>query len=398
MASAPVAEDVTVAALEADPYPLYARLRREAPVAFVPAVGLWFVTRWSDVTSAAEDTLRFPATMPGSPLDRTLGGANILTVDHEPHEQMRVPMEPTLRPRRVEEQAPALVGRIADSLLDDVADRGGAELMSVFCEPLSVLSLAEVIGLPGGLDAPTMQRWFHELATGTSNYEGAPEKQRVADAVGVEIDRTLRSHLESVLASPDGSMVSDMLHAASGDLDERMASFMPTLKLALIGGLQEPGHGLGTTIAGLLSDADQLAAVLADPQTLIRKAVDEGIRWVSPIGTQGRAAERGAVLAGIEIPEGAPVGLIVQSANRDEEVWGPTADRFDLFRPKHANAAFGFGTHFCVGHQLARVQMRTGLGHLLDRLPALRPDPDRPPRFGGWEYRGPTELHVRWDA
>jgi cytochrome P450 len=87
---------------------------------------------------------------------------------------------------------------------------------------------------------------------------------------------------------------------------------------------------------------------------------------------------------------------MVPSANRDETVWGDGADDFDLRRTKHANAAFGFGPHFCVGHQLARIQMRTGLRLLLDRFPRLHLDSERPPLFRGWEYRGPATLAVRW--
>ena len=393
---APV-DHATVAELEADPYPAYARMRRETPVCYVPAVDLWFVTRWADVTAGAEDPVRFPASMPGSPLDRTLGGRSVLTVDSAEHERMRAPMESILRPRLIERTAPEIVERMCDELIDAIARDGQAELMSAFCEPLSVLSLAEVIGLRG-LDAPTLRRWFHEIASGTSNYENDPAKQPLADATSAEVDRMLRSQFEDQLANPDGTMVSNMLHAESGDLDQRMAAFMPTLKLALIGGLQEPGHGLGSTLAGLLSDPHQRDAVLADPGTLVRKAVDEGIRWISPIGTQGRGAGPAVIVAGVEIPQGANVGLMVPSANRDEEVWGPTADDFDVFRPRHANAAFGFGQHFCVGHQLARVQMRAGLRKLLERLPGLRLSNDRPPVFSGWEYRGPSALHVVWNA
>jgi cytochrome P450 len=191
-------------------------------------------------------------------------------------------------------------------------------------------------------------------------------------------------------------MVSDMLHAENGDLDERMRAFMPTLKLALIGGLQEPADGLGSTIAGIFGDDDQRGAFLADPAGLVRQSVDEGIRWVSPIGTQGRAAGPGVAVAGVEIPEGEAVGLIIPSANRDEDVWGPTADAYDLFRSRHANAAFGFGPHFCVGHQLARLQMRIGLRLLVERLPGLHLDPGAEVVFRGWEYRGPTSLHAGW--
>jgi len=395
--NASTAADVTVSALEADPYPIYARLRREAPVCYVAAVGLWFVTRWADVVAGAEDPVRFPASMPGSPLDRTLAGRSVLTVDGQEQEQMRAPMEATLRPRLVEQRALEIVVRTCDALLDGFADRGEIELMSAYCEPLSVSSLAEVIGLRDP-SVDMLRRWFHEIAKGTSNYEDDPSKQAIADATVAEIDRVLRPQLEDQLERPDGTMVSDMLHAEAGDVDGRMAAFMPTLKLALIGGLQEPGHGLGSTVTGLVSNPEQLEAVRQDPDALIRKAVDEGIRWISPIGTQGRCAGPAVELHGVSIPEGDGVGLMVPSANRDEEVWGPTADEFDLFRPRHANAAFGFGPHFCVGHQLARVQMRVGLRRLLQRLPGLHLHPDHTPVFSGWEYRGPAELWVRWNA
>jgi cytochrome P450 len=391
-----VIDDVTVETLEHDPYPIYARLRREEPVAFVPAVGLWFVTRWQDLVDAAEDSTRFPAALPDSPLDRTCGGPTVLTVDGAEQTRLREPMEGTLRPRTIERFAPEIVAAIATRLLDGfVADRE-VDLMDAFCEPLAVLSLARAIGLPEDLDAATLRRWFHDIAGGTSNYEADREKQRVADATAAEVDDVLRPRLELLLAEPDGTMLSDMLHAETGDLETRMHDFMPTLKLALIGGLQEPAHGLGSTIVGLLEHPAQLAAVRDQPQILIRRAVDEGLRWVSPIGTQGRVAGHGAIVSGVTIPPGDAVGLMIPSANRDEEIWGDTADAFDLRRAKHANAAFGFGPHFCVGHQLARIQMRTGLGALLDRCPGLQLDPQRPPVFRGWEYRGPATLPVRW--
>ncbi|MGZ4150238.1 MAG: cytochrome P450, partial [Actinomycetota bacterium] len=311
MAEGPVIDDVTVEDLERDPYPVYARLRREAPVAYVPAVGLWFVTRWQDVVDAAEDPVRFPAALPDSPLDRTCGGTTVLTVDGEAQERLREPMERTLRPKRIEQLAPDVVAAIANGLLDAFGADGEADLIDAYCEPLAVLSLARVIGLPAELDAPTLRRWFHEIAGGTSNYEGDAEKQRIADATAAEVDEVLRPRLERMLAEPNGTMLSDMLHAQEGDLDERMRGFLPTLKVALIGGLQEPGHGLGSTIVGLLEHPDQLDAVRADPAKQIRRAVDEGLRWVSPIGTQGRVAGHDATPSGVRIPPGDAVGLIV---------------------------------------------------------------------------------------
>jgi cytochrome P450 len=160
----------------------------------------------------------------------------------------------------------------------------------------------------------------------------------------------------------------------------------------LLGGMQEPGHACGSTLVGLL-ESRQIRAV-TDDLTLVRDAVEEGLRWVSPIGTQTRRAIADVELGGIAVPAGANLGLLVSSANRDEEVWGPTADEFDLFRPRRNHAAFGFGPHFCSGHHFSRVQMRIALTRLLERYPGMRLDPDRPPLFDGWEFRAPQHLHV----
>jgi cytochrome P450 len=184
--------------------------------------------------------------------------------------------------------------------------------MSEYLEPLSVISLARLIGLGDDLDAPTLVRWFAGLVAGTSNFEGDASKQAVADATATEISQRLRPLLDELLERPDGTLVSDMLHSVGGDLDERMRAVMPTLLLVLIGGLQEPGHGAAATLLGLLSNPDQAAVFAAEPARLARDAVEEGLRWTSPIGTQTRAAAAGVRLAGVDLPEGCAVALVVR--------------------------------------------------------------------------------------
>ena len=115
-------------------------------------------------------------------------------------------------------------------------------------------------------------------------------------------------------------------------------------------------------------------ALAADPAGLVQDAVEEGLRWVSPIGTQTRRVLVETELGGVTLPVGANLGVLVSSANRDEEVWGPTADEYDLFRPRRNHAAFGFGSHFCSGHHFSRVQMRIAIQRLFERLPSLRAD------------------------
>jgi cytochrome P450 len=387
---------ITVEELDADPYPIYARMRREAPVCFVPAVGLWFVTRWADVEFATSNPELIDSSVTPSPLDRVMGGPSILVLDGAPQKKLRAMIDPSLRPRVVESTTPDVVTPIVDELLDGIADRGEAELMSEFFEPVSVLSLGRVLGL-GELDGDTLRRWFYGLAQGAINFEDDPAKWAVSDATGAEIDRTLAPILERLWETPDASTISTMLQHAEGSFEERVGAVLPTLKVILLGGMQEPGHAAGSTVAGLL-EAGQAAALAADPAGLVRDAIEEGLRWVSPIGTQTRRVVVETELGGVTLPVGANLGVLVSSANRDEEVFGPTADAYDLFRPRRNHAAFGFGPHFCSGHHFSRVQMRIAIQRLFERLPTLRGDGGRPPELSGWEFRAPRHLHVCWDA
>lgn len=387
------AATITVEELERDPYPVYARLRREAPVCFVPAVGLWFVTTWTEVEHAATHPETFTAAVEPSPLTRTMGGESILLVDGERQKRLRGMLDPSLRPRVVEASTPELIEPLVAGLLDGLERRGEAELMADYFEPVSVIGLGRVLGL-GHLDGDTLRRWFHGLAQGAINFEDDPARWEIADATGAEIDRELAPVFERLAAEPDGSTIATMLAHAEGSFEERVAAILPTLKVILLGGMQEPGHAAGSTLVGLL-ESGQVADVVADP-TLVRDAVEEGLRWISPIGTQTRRAVVETELGGVTVPAGANLGLLVSSANRDESVWGDDADRFDQHRPRRNHAAFGFGPHFCSGHHFSRVQMRIALSRLLERLPGLRLDPERHPVFSGWEFRAPRHLHVRW--
>jgi len=385
--STPTISEITVEALEADPFPIYARLREEAPVCFVPAVGLHLVTRWDDVQHVATHPEIFTAEVDASPLVRTLG-VNVLTVDGADHARMRAGMDAPMRPRAVEGYAPGVIEPIARRHLDAIAARPGAELMSAYCEPVSVLALGAVMGL-GDLDADTLRRWFGDLATGGANFEQDPEKQAVADATSAEIDARLEPLLDRLEREPDDSVLAHMLAA-----DATRAEVLSNLKLILLGGMQEPGHALGICVWALLTHPETLARVRAD-RGLIRPAVEEALRWHSPVGTQTRQVTQPVTLAGVELQPGDALAAVLASANRDERHW-PDADRYDIDR-RGAHAAFGLGAHHCAGAPLARHEVRLPLEMLLDRFPKLRLDPAHEVELAGWEFRAPTALHVRWD-
>src|SRR5689334_11687505 len=195
------------------------------------------------------------------------------------------------------------------------------------------------------------------------------------------------------LAHPDDGLISHLVHASAGSLEERLAFVMPSFKLVLLGGLQEPAHGGATVTERLLRHPDQLAAVRADT-SLVPAAVEEGLRWTAPIGNLLRGIAPGTSLGGVTFPDDARAILVVASANRDRDVWGDTADAFDIRRPKRASLSFAIGPHYCIGHYFARAQLETAVGMLIERFPRLRLDPAAEPVYRGHEYRSPKSLRV----
>ncbi|MDX6591573.1 MAG: hypothetical protein QOJ13_769 [Gaiellales bacterium] len=393
MSTAPAfAESITVEDLERDPYPIYRRLRDEAPVCHVPAVELTLITRWDDVQHIATHPETFTADVDSSPLTRTLG-QNVLTVDGERHKRLRAVLDPSMRPKRAAEMGHAVIGPIAERHLAAMRDRGHGELMAEYCEPVSVLSLGAVMGLEG-VDAETLRRWFGDLALGGANFEGDPEKQRVADATSAEVDQVVGPILDRLEVEPKGSVLSDMLHLEPPGGKLSRAEVLANLKLILLGGMQEPGHGLGIALYALSTHPEALADVRAD-QGLVRGAIEESLRWLSPVGTQTRQLTAPATIAGVDLEAGTAIAAVLSSANRDERHW-EDPERFDI-RRRGAHAAFGLGPHHCAGAPFARLEVSLPLQLLLDELPELRLDPDHGVGFSGWEFRAPLALHARWD-
>lgn len=359
----------------------------------MPCLDVWMVTSWATVEAACADPLAFPAHVDSSPTERALGGISMMTTDGEPAKQRRRPFDATLRPRAVEATMASVFERLCRERLDAIEDRGSVDLVPDYFEPVSVLSLAHGMGIAAAVDAPTLVRWFGGLAAGVSNYEGDPAKTARCDAISAEIDEVVTPLFARRLEHPSDDLIGHLVAAFEGPLDARLAQVMPSFKLVLLGGLQEPAHGGATVTERLLRHPEQLAAVRADP-SLVPAAVEEGLRWTAPIGNLLRGIAPGTTLGGVDLPAGERAILVVSSANRDREIWGPTGDAFDINRPRRANLSFATGPHYCIGHHFARVQLSTAVGMLLERFPGLHLDPDSEPVYRGHEYRSPKSLRV----
>jgi cytochrome P450 len=381
--------------LERDPYPAYARLRAEEPVSWVESVGLWLVTRWDDVDHVIKTPELFSAETEPSTLNRTFG-KNLLGSEGAYHQRIRSIIQPWFRNQAIGHYPEAVIAPLTNQLIDGFAARGEVELASEFAEPLSVRVLKRATGLGDAVDDETLRRWFHELALGAANFEADPEKQRVADAASREVNETVAPVLERLQDEADDTLLSSMLHTEIDGQRLSREEIQSNLKVMIVGGLQAASDLIAIATWALLLHPEQAARVAADPG-LVPHAVEEGARWHSPVGTSTRQATRNAKLAGVQLERGALIAAVLASANRDERHWSEP-DRYDVDGHRRPHLAFAGGPHVCVGALLARQEARTALRLLLERLPALRLDPDRPAAFSGWEFRSPDHVHVRFET
>jgi cytochrome P450 len=386
-------ESITLEALERDPYPIYARLRDEEPVSWVPAVQLWLVTRYDDVRAVDLDPEAFTGATDPSTLNRTMG-VNMLGSEG-PHQQwLRAVAEPPFRPRDVEARTQGTIPKLAHELIDGFDDRGEADLFTDYADPMSVRSLQFMLGLD---EVPWQEllRWNQGLMLGLANFESDPEKQAPADRASAELGEAIERVLDRLEREPDGSVLSWMLHHEDDGRRMSPAEIVANTKLMLSGGLQEPRDVIALVVWALGAHPTQLDEVRTD-RSLVKAAVEETLRWAGPVGTSTRQATRDVELAGIPLPRGALIGAVLSSANRDPRHWREP-DRFDIHRKEGAHLAFAIGTHFCLGAWFGRHLARVSLEILLERLPGLRLDPDRPPVLSGWEFRAPDSTWVLWD-
>ncbi|RBQ17674.1 hypothetical protein DP939_22640 [Spongiactinospora rosea] len=375
--------------LDVDPYPTYARLRRTAPVAWVPSMHTYFVTRWADVRRVARDAEVFSAEVHDSPLSRAIG-PNLLHSDDPRHAEQRAPLTRALRPSAVAAAMAAIVDAAVADLLADVLPRGRADLITDFAENLSLRVLREVSGLPPVAPA-ILRRWVDTIGRAAANYERDPAKDADVERTNAEIDETLAGLIAR--GAPDGSIIAAIAGGRRSLPDQEFARLCSTVKLLIIGGIQEPRDLFGTALHAYLTRPDVRAAVDRDPQGAVPRLVEESLRWGSPVGTVTRQVVRPVELSGTRLDPGVTVAAVLASANRDESRW-TAPDDFDIDREDLRHMAFAAGVHACVGAALARTEVRAALTAVIERCDDLRLTAE--PAVRGWEFRGPTDLHVAW--
>jgi cytochrome P450 family 142 subfamily A polypeptide 1 len=383
-ATHPTRDDIDLVAGEfwgRDPHEEMAWMRANAPVYWDGRV--WGITRYADLKAIAKD----PATFSNAGGIRPDSGPipMMIDMDDPAHLKRRKLVNKGFTPRRVREQE-AAVRRACDQIIDSVCERGECDLVTDVAAWLPMIMIGDALGVAPE-DRAQLLAWSDALLSALTGK--AEDMGSAADAFTGYTTFALET-IADRRANPRNDLMSVLVHAeVDGDRLEDDEVLHESL-LILIGGDETTRHVISGGMYQLLTHPDQRDALAADPE-LVPGAVEEMLRWVSPIKNMARTATRDVSIGTQTIAEGDKMLLLYSSANRDEDVFDD-ASQFAITRTPNDHVAFGFGTHFCLGASLARLELTCMVDHLLRRLPDLEVAQDgeptaRPANFvSGYEH------------
>ena len=382
----------TVAGDVRDPYPELALKRRESPVELKMQFGFDLTERltatayrYDDVATILRDNDTYSSGAIRDLLAVVMGPFVLVGMDEPEHKRHRHLVSHAFRSKTLAHWEDDLMGDVIDELIDAFVARGSAELVREFTFRFPVQVIAEVLGVPRADHAQ-----FHEYAVQIINVAADPD---AGIRAGAAMREYLVDHVEARRKEPGTDVISDLVTSEiDGEMldDEEIYSF---LRLLLPAGAETTYRATGNFIFGLLSHPEQTEMLAAD-RSLMTQAVEEAIRWETPLLITQRRCTRETELNGVTIPEGADVIANLGSANHDETRWDD-GEAFDITRTPQPQIAFGAGPHMCLGMHLARLELKVAANRLLDRLPNLRLDPEGDdPHIHGERFRSPTSLPV----
>jgi cytochrome P450 len=389
MSNAPHYE-IDVPTFWADPYPDLARMRKEAPIAFVPQLGSTVFTRRDDIFTQEKRIDVFSSHQPAGLMNRLMGH-NMMRKDGDAHMSERAAMFPAVSPRTVKETWIKQFQAHADRILDEIAPTGHADLTRELALPLSAECLKDITGLTN-MRYQDMDAWSQAMIDGIANYTGDSGVEARCRAATAGIDAAIDDMIPVVKKHPNTSILSVLL--ASG---QPVDSIRANIKLAISGGQNEPRDAISGTVWALLTHPDQLALVTAGKAKWL-DVFEEYARWIAPIQMSPRRVAKPWSYRGVDFEPEDRVFFMFGSANRDEACFA-CPDSFDVRRDTQKSIAFGAGPHYCAGAFASRAMVAdVALPGVFARLKGLRLDRREPVRIGGWAFRGLLNLPVTWDA
>ncbi|PRX63887.1 cytochrome P450 [Nonomuraea fuscirosea] len=380
------------------PYNVYDQLRREAPVSYYEPTGQWLVARHADVNAllrdrrlgrsylhvATHEEFGRPAEPEfQEPFWRVIR-AGMLDVEPPVHTRLRRLVSRAFTPRMVESLRPR-VRAIAGELVAAYVDKGGGDLIAEVAEPLPVTVIAEMLGIPGQ-DRHLLRPWSADIC-GMYELNPAPEAQHTAVRAAEEFAGYLKSLAAERRRAPGEDLISALTQIDELTEDELVG----TCVLLLNAGHEATVNVTGNGWWSLFRNPGELARLRGD-RSLLPTAVEELMRWDTPLQMFERWVLEDIEVHGVRIPRGSEVALLFGSANRDPAVF-EDPDRLDVGRADNPHISFGAGIHFCLGAPLARIELAESFGALLDRAGTLelRQEPSWKP---GYVIRGLQSLDL----
>jgi cytochrome P450 family 142 subfamily A polypeptide 1 len=357
-----------------DPFEAFAWMRRHAPAYFDADAGVWGISRHADIKEISKDPEMFSSAggiRPDSPALPMM-----IDFDAPEHVRRRRLVSEGFTPKRIRESEEG-IRAVCDSIIDKVCEQGSADFVRDIAAPLPMIVIGDLLGVAPE-DRDDLLRWSDDMVKAL----GAPDPAAMDIATMAAIEYA--SYITTVVEQrrrdrQDGDLIGTLVHAEiDGDrLDEE--SLIYESLLILIGGDETTRHVISGGMYELLRHPEQFQALRAD-RSLMPTAVEEMLRWVSPIKNMARTITRDLEFHGETLHQGQKLLLLYPSANRDEEVFDDP-ESFDITRSPNDHLAFGFGSHFCLGNRLARLELAVMFDRLLDRLPDLALAGDgEPPR------------------
>ncbi|GGX74354.1 cytochrome P450 [Streptomyces minutiscleroticus] len=379
-------------AFVADPYPAYAELRARGRVHYYGPSDQWLVPHHADVSALLRDrrlgrTYRhrfahedFGRTAPPPEHEpfHTLNDHGMLDLEPPDHTRIRRLVSKAFTPRTVDKLRP-YVHRLASELVGELVAAGGGDLVTAVAEPLPVAVIAEMLGVPES-DRAQLRPWSADIC-GMYELNPPEEVARRAVRASVEFSAYLRELIASRRREPGEDLVSGLI--AAHDEGDRLTEqeMVSTCVLLLNAGHEATVNATANGWWALFRNPDQLAALRAD-RSLLPTAVEELLRYDTPLQFFERWVLDEIEIDGTVIPRGSEVALLFGSANHDPAVFEEPG-RLDLSRTDNPHISFGAGIHYCIGAPLARIELAASLGALLDLAPTMRPaaEPERRPNF-----------------
>ncbi|MGE4607098.1 MAG: cytochrome P450 [Myxococcota bacterium] len=377
--------DIYSADFQEDPFPAYERLRRDEPVYQEPRYGAFVLTRHRDVDEALRDHETFRSSAGPAPMP-SLGpvGLPLLAATDPPyHDQLRGLVNRAFTPRRIAHTAPRVQSWAVD-LVAKIPEDAEFDVVEALSIPLPVAIIAEILGVPPERQAD-FRRWSDAFVGLLEN----PPEPAMIQATG-ELLTYFHELEEERRRSPGDDLISALL---TTELDGRRLTSdeLDAFFIMLLVGGNETTTNLISNQLQLLASRPDLWTALREDRSLLPAAIEETVRWDSPVQNLGREVARDITLHGVEIPAGGRVVVSYGSANRDPRVFD-APDDYQIERDRTGHLGFGQGRHFCLGAGLARLEVLASLNALLDRFEQIAPGDTAGQRLHSTVIRGFESL------